>query len=187
MKQQKRAAALSVMVAIGLGASGCQTANKAAAGGVGDTVVAMGGIPQLGAFLPHVTTVPPTADASPIDGYWTVDAIGKRIRVERGRAYAVDGWNHALFLRVQPNMVVMTDIERTGATTYAAKDLPLMGDATFTVGADGIVSVMVGKVGYKLIPDVKTNELAGLATPAAVALAHGLDPVLTTSPDAATE
>ena len=69
-----------------------------------------GQIPQIPAFLPMMTAVPVT-QAQPIDGIWTISSLGKRIRIEGGRAYAVDPWVHMFVLKIQPGMVVIKDIQ----------------------------------------------------------------------------
>lgn len=72
-----------------------------------------GQIPQIPAFLPMAHTVAKT-QPMPIDGTWTISATGKQIRIEGGRAYAVDPWVHLFVLKIQPNMVVIKDIKPTG-------------------------------------------------------------------------
>ncbi len=101
------------------------------------------GIPQIPAFLPLSHTVPPTSEAMPLDGVWNITSINKRIRIERGRAYAVDSWLHLFVLQVQPNMVVIKDIVKTGAGEYSGNDLPLLGTATFKANASGNLDVTV--------------------------------------------
>lgn len=94
----------------------------------------------INAFLPSRYDVD-MADPLPIDGIWTVSTLKKRIRIEKGRAYALDGWTHALVLKVLPDMVVMRDIERTGPGKYAAQDLPLTARAKMTLRSDGNIDV----------------------------------------------
>ena len=110
---------------------------------------------QVPALLPYKADVPPT-EALPIDGLWKVNTIGKRIRIEQGRAYAVDSWLHALILRVQPDMVVITNLIQTGPNSFAGDDLPLSGRATYTLQDNGEISAVVagifGPIRYKLLP-----------------------------------
>ena len=112
-------------------------------------------IPQIPAFLPMAHTVP-MGEATPIDGEWTINTIGKRIRIQRGRAYAVDPWLHMFVLKVNPMMVVLSDITTADGQNYVGKDLPLMGKWTATLGQDGMlnatVQTMVGPVRYGLMP-----------------------------------
>lgn len=112
-------------------------------------------IPQIPAFLPMMTDVPAT-DAMPIDGEWMINMIRKRIRIDGGRAYAVDSWAHLFVLKIEPLMVVLSDLQRTGPGQYRGKDLPLMGDLTATLGQDGVLNVSVaglfGPIRYKLTP-----------------------------------
>ncbi len=114
------------------------------------------GIPQIPAFLPLSHTVPPTAEAMPLDGVWNITTINKRIRIDRGRAYAVDSWLHLFVLQVQANMVVVKDIVKTGAGEYSGNDLPLLGVATFKASPSGNLDVTVqaplGPIKYALAP-----------------------------------
>lgn len=112
-------------------------------------------IPQIPAFLPSMVDVPATA-SSPIDGEWIISAIRKRIRIEGGRAYAVDSWIHLFVLRIEPMMVVIKDISRTGTGQYIGSDLPLMGAWSAQLLPNGTLKVAVagafGSVKYNLIP-----------------------------------
>lgn len=112
-------------------------------------------IPQIPAFLPMAHTVPTGAKA-PIDGEWMINSIGKRVRIEGGRAYALDPWVHLFVLQVKPMMVVITDIASADGRNYAGKDLPLMGAWNATLDASGTMDVtvqtMVGPARYKMMP-----------------------------------
>lgn len=114
------------------------------------------GIPQIPAFLPLSHTVSPTSVAMPLDGVWNITSINKRIRIDRGRAFAVDSWLHLFVLQVQPNMVVIKDIVKTGAGEYSGNDLPLLGVATFKASLSGNLDVTVqaplGPIRYVLAP-----------------------------------
>lgn len=126
------------------------------------------GVPQIPAFLPDRYSVA-RGEALPIDGVWMISSIRKKIRIEQGRAYAVDPWLHLFVLKVQPDMVVMQNFRRTDAGRYAADDLPLMGPAELTVNAKGNLDVtvqgMMGPVRYALVrlepqyPDALTAEV----------------------------
>lgn len=118
----------------------------------------MGGIPQIPqipAFLPSMTAVPAAAPL-PIDGEWVIDSIRKRIRIEGGRAYAVDSWLHLFVLKIEPMMVVIKDITRTDMGQYSGSDLPLMGKWTAQLLPNGTLKVTVagafGPVNYNLTP-----------------------------------
>lgn len=114
-----------------------------------------GQIPQIPAFLPLSTDVPMT-EKLPIDGEWMVSTIRKRIRIEGGRAYALDPWLHLFVLKIEPLMVVLQDFKRTGPGQYTAYDLPLMGNLTAAMQPDGSLKVSVagtlGPASYSLIP-----------------------------------
>ncbi|MGB3472442.1 MAG: hypothetical protein WBA51_16630 [Erythrobacter sp.] len=84
---------------------------------------------QVPAFLPNKEAVAQT-EPMEIDGDWRVNTINKVIRIERGRAYAVEGWTHAFILRVQPDMVTIRNIQQTGDDEYVGDDLPMMGRVT---------------------------------------------------------
>ncbi|MDA0663683.1 MAG: hypothetical protein O3B08_12745 [Proteobacteria bacterium] len=130
------------------------------------------GVPQIPAFLPDKYSVPET-EPLPIDGVWMISTIGKRIRIENGRAYAVDPWLHLFILQVKPDMVVLQNFRRSGsAGQFMADDLPLQGPASFQLKPDGNIKVTVqgafGPVGYDLIrrepafPDALGTEIAAM-------------------------
>lgn len=112
-------------------------------------------IPQIPAFLPMVDQVP-ASQAQPLDGVWLINTIRKKIRIQSGRAYAVDGWVHLFTLKIEPGMVVIKDILPTAAGQYSGEDLPLIGKWSARVAADRSLSVTVSTlltpVTYKLIP-----------------------------------
>jgi hypothetical protein len=109
---------------------------------------------QIDAFLPNNVDVE-EGEPSAIDGVWKISTLDKRIRIERGRAFSVDSWLHMFILKVYPDMVVMQNFQKTDAGRYTADDLPLLGPATFELGADGDISVSVksvlGPISYRLI------------------------------------
>lgn len=112
-------------------------------------------IPEIPAFLPDVASVP-ASQSTPIDGEWRIDSIRKRIRIEDGRAYAVDPWLHLFTLRIQPRMVVISDISRTDTRTYIGQDLPLVGQWNAQLMPDGTlvanVAGVLGPARYTLSP-----------------------------------
>lgn len=112
-------------------------------------------IPQIPAFLPMANTVP-MRETTPIDGEWMINTIGKRIRIQAGRAYALDPWVHMFVLKVNPMMVVISEISTTDGQNYVGKDLPLLGTWNATLDRDGMlnatVTTMVGPVKYALMP-----------------------------------
>ena len=148
------------MLKVGLGgasllglvsAGGC----AAAAGDMGSAFATTAGIPQMDAFLPAREAVA-AGEPMAIDGDYTISTIGKRIRFEGGRAYAVDPWLHGFTLKVRPGMVVIRDIQKTGSGQYTGQDLPLMGPATMSVMENGALDVAVrgtlGPARYQLVP-----------------------------------
>lgn len=97
---------------------------------------------SLGAALPGRYAVD-LAQPLPIDGIWRISTNDKRLRIERGRAFAVDGWNHALLFRVEPDQVTMVNMREGEAGVYLGRDILLNGDARMTVRADGNLDVKV--------------------------------------------
>jgi hypothetical protein len=133
-------------------------------------------LPQIPAFLPSVESVAPTAP-QPLDGTWLIPSIRKKIRIEGGRAYAVDGWLHMMVLKIEPGMVVIQDITPTAPGKYSGNDLPLLGSWEATVENDRSLAVTVKTalmpVPYKLVPMQLDNpgwyaqemQAAGLTVP----------------------
>jgi len=171
-RQRGRAKVLSVPVII---MALCWLA-PAAAQDMVEAALDAAGVPKVGAFLPNQYDVART-EPLPIDGVWRVNTINKKIRIEQGRAYAIDSWRHLFVLQISPGMVVMQDFRRTGAGVYMAEDLPLLGPATLTLNREGHLDVAVqGKLGparYQLIrldaqyPDALSHELTAMAGGAA--------------------
>ena len=119
----------------------------ASSGAMGEMMASAMGIPVMDAFLEDKQMVPISAP-QPIDGMWMGDNFQKRVRFEGGRAYAVEGWLHAMSLKVQPNMVVVKDITQTRAGEWQGQDLPLLGKATYTLQPNGkLVGVVTGMTG----------------------------------------
>ncbi len=116
------------------------------------------------AFLPMADSVPRT-EATDIDGVWRVSTISKNIRIEGGRAYAVDGWLHLFTLQIEPNMVVIRNIQPDGMGGYTGEDLPLMGKWQAKPAADGALDVFVasalGPASYRLLPVELDNSGGG--------------------------
>ncbi|MEM1050666.1 MAG: MAC/perforin domain-containing protein [Pseudomonadota bacterium] len=102
---------------------------------------------QIPAFLPTKDSVP-AGEVMEIDGDWRVNTINKVIRIEAGRAFAVEGWTHAFVLRVQPDMVTIRNIRQLDDTTYVGDDLPMMGQVTMKlVSRDRIEASVPGLFG----------------------------------------
>lgn len=115
----------------------------------------------LPAALPNKDDVPRSAPSA-IDGDWVLSVNGKRIRIEAGRAYALDPWLHMVLWTIQPDMVVIRDIETLGDGVYEGDDLPLQGRARLrwidNANLDVTVTTGLGPVNYKL------RRLAGPTT-----------------------
>lgn len=143
------------------------------------------GVPQIPAGLPDRHSVA-TTEALPIDGVWRVNTINKRIRIEQGRAYALDRWRHLLVLEVKPDMVVLQNFRRTGAGTYSADDP--VGRVALTLASDGNLDVVLTTplfpVRYRLIqvdlkyPDALAHELSAVnGTPVEAAVPAQAQPL----------
>lgn len=119
--------------------------------------------PQIGAFLPKVVDVAPS-EPMPIDGLWKISTINKLIRIDRGRAYAIDGWTHLFVLVIKPGMVTIQNLQGAGEGIYTGDDLPLAGPLKATLTGDRILDVKVaGKLGearYQLIPQQLDDQEA---------------------------
>lgn len=138
------------------------------------------------AFLPMSDTVP-MSEPMAIDGVWNVSTINKRIRIEGGRAYAIDSWLHLFLLEIQPEMVVIQNIKQAGTGEYVADDLPLLSKWKAKLNANGNISVTVQTLplptSYELIrvevdnPDFLQQEMinAGLASSAESDSEYGQD------------
>ncbi len=123
------------------------------------------------ALLPMLDTVAPT-QAQPIDGMWTVSTLGKRVRIEKGRVYVVDGWRHLFVLTVRPGMVVVKDIQAQGAGTFAGYDLMAIGPWRAKKNASGNLDVELGGLvpsRFQMLPVQLDNPAAYQQVPVAVA------------------
>jgi len=145
--------ALGISVCL-LAGTGTLGAPSATAQDLSETIADAAGIPRMDAFLPDRYSVE-KSEALPIDGVWMISANRKKIKIEQGRAYALDPWLHLFTLKIQRDMVVLQNFQRTGPGKYQADDLPLLGPATMQLEDNGNLSVFVagtlGPVRYKLI------------------------------------
>ena len=120
----------------------------------------LGQIPQIPAFLPSVNQVAATKPSA-IDGTWIIDAIGKTVRIQSGRAYAVDGWLHLFVLKISPGMVVIKNVNRTRPGEYTGDDLPLMGKWTARIQPNRQLAVSVASAipaNYTMTPINLDNQ-----------------------------
>jgi hypothetical protein len=91
---------------------------------------------QVPALLPSVGEMKPSAPL-PIDGMYTIREIDKRIMVQDGYAYAVDGWVHALIFQIMPDQVIVRDIQPLPDGSFVGDDLPLMAKIKIEPQPDG--------------------------------------------------
>jgi len=108
-------------------------------------------IPKLKAFLPMSYNVPPT-EAMPLDGVYMITGMDKRIRIEKGRSFAVDSWMVLMVLEVRPNMVLTKDIVPTAPGKYTGLNLTFGKEEIFEVTAAGNLETKVGGHNFTLIP-----------------------------------
>ncbi|RLU01079.1 hypothetical protein [Ketobacter sp.] len=112
-------------------------------------------VPEVGAFLPSIVEVKP-GKVTPVDGLWSISSLAKIVRIDRGRIYAIEGWNHLLIFKIKPGMVVITPFQEEAKGIYSGQDLPLQGPLKAILTGDRILDVTVagamGEVRYQLIP-----------------------------------
>lgn len=161
MHRTTRAATpVSALAFLGLALS---TGGTAGAQDLMEVITNAAGVPQMPAFLPDRYSVP-RSSATPVDGVWMISSIRKKIRLEQGRAVVIDPWLHMFVLKVQRDMVVMKDMQRSEPGVYTAYDLPLLGESTMRLAADGNLDVMVkgtlGPARFRLIRREVDDEQA---------------------------
>lgn len=124
-------------------------------GDIGAHAAKAAGVVQIPAFLPERIEVQP-GEAQAIDGVWRISSNRKRIRIDRGRAYALDPWVHAFTLKIQPGMVVAKNITSLGNGRYRAQDLPLLADTEYQLQSNGKLKVTAAygaqKISFELTP-----------------------------------
>ena len=94
----------------------------------------------MNAGYPFLADVAAT-EALPIDGNYTLSTNKKSVRIEGGRGFALEGWNHNVILKIQPDMVLWQNIEKTGDKTYEADDLRSRRRIVMTVEDDGTLAI----------------------------------------------
>jgi hypothetical protein len=158
--------------------------------GTGFITSALAQIPSIPAMLPTVDQVAAT-QPMPVDGTWLISTIRKKIRIESGRAYAVDGWRHALVFQIDPGMVVLKEITPTAPGAFSAQDLTLMGQLTAKLQADRSLAVSITgilPIQYKLIPLQLDNpqwyaqEMAAAGLPVSGQTQPGMPPAYQPAP-----
>lgn len=156
---------------------------RAIAAGLAASVLALAqpALAQIPAFLPDKESVA-VGEASEIDGDWRVSTIGKIIRIEGARAYALEGWTHAFVLAVKPGMVTIRNIQKTGENEYVGDDLPMMGKVTLrVVSPDRIEASVPGLFGATRYALIRVAGAAPGAPPGAASRA----PVIASAGDPA--
>jgi hypothetical protein len=114
-------------------------------------------VPKFKAFLPMSYNVPPT-EAMPLDGVYMIAGMDKRIRIEKGRSYAVDSWMVMMVLEVRPNMVLTKDISPIAPGKYTGYNFTFRKEEIFEVTPAGNVESRVGGTRFTLIPCVWTTR-----------------------------
>lgn len=97
----------------------------------------------------------PAAQSTAIDGIWRLQINSARIRIEAGRAYALDPWVYLLLWKVKPQMVVMRNFRQVSIGSFTADELLLAGPATLQlINPDELRVQVKGALGpatYKLL------------------------------------
>lgn len=97
----------------------------------------------------------PAAQSTAIDGIWRLQINSARIRIEAGRAYALDPWVYLLLWKVKPQMVVMRNFREVSIGSFTADELLLAGPATLQlINPDELRVQVKGALGpatYKLL------------------------------------
>lgn len=106
--------------------------------------------------LPHYSEVTPTSKMA-IDGVWLLTVNNKRIKIKKGRAYALDGWQQIFAPYIDPEKVVLKDIAYLGKGHFSGDDLPLSSAFNANIQANGDLLFQVGLIFYTLTP-VKLDE-----------------------------
>ncbi len=91
---------------------------------------------QVPAQLPYVGAVEPSAPLQ-IDGMYVIREINKRVVIENGYAYAVEGWNHALLWQIMPDQIYVRDITPLPDGSYVSQNLTMNGQMTFEPKRNG--------------------------------------------------
>lgn len=132
----------------------CTTAKRlmlaaaAAAFAIGTVSAPAPAAAQMRAILPMIEEVQPLGTL-PIDGVWRIRENGERIVIERGHAYAEDGWVHLGLFKIEPGQVVIQNIRELANGDFIAQDLPLMSavklewlnDETLRARTEGLIPV----------------------------------------------
>lgn len=107
------------------------------------------------AMLPMSAEVPIGKTLS-IDGIWVIEVLNKKVLIEQGRTMAVEPWVHALIWEIEPDMVVQKDLVQVANGVFKGYDLPLLGNFTATLLANGKLKYQVkgalGPVSFLLRP-----------------------------------
>lgn len=76
----------------------------------------------------------------------------------------MDPWLHLFVLKIEPLIVVLKELRRTGPGQYTGQDLPLMGKLTASLMSDGTLGASgagaLGPANHSLIPNSYTAMLA---------------------------
>lgn len=107
--------------------------------------------PKIPGMLPNAASVPATSPM-PVDGTWLIQSTGKKLRIEGGRAYAVDSWVHMFVFQINPGMVITRNVKPTGPGKYSAESLIWMGGETWEIQADRNIAGVVQGVPFTLVP-----------------------------------
>ena len=107
------------------------------------------------ATLPKLDATPAKA-ALPYDGTWLIAGVNKKIRIDSGRAFALDSWNHWGSI-IEPEMVLLTSMRVTEPGVIKASDLSYSASPwEGRLSEDGNLAVTIQSkpwpVTYSLVP-----------------------------------
>ena len=84
--------------------------------------------------LPHYSEVA-EGDEMLIDGTWLINTNKSRIKISKGRAYAIDSWQ-VFFATVEPEKTALKNIVYLGQGNFKGEDLTLSGNFNAKIQAN---------------------------------------------------
>ena len=81
----------------------------------------------------------------PIDGIWRLRELNKKVAIEGGHVFALEGWTHLLVWAVEPGMVTSTRLRQTDRQKLIAYDALLKREMEWTVREDGTIFASGGE------------------------------------------
>ena len=103
--------------------------------------------------LPHYSELP-EGKTMPIDGVWLITSKNSRLRISKGRAYAIDHYAVGIFgaWKVEPENGVLNNIVYLGQGTFRGDELTYSGQFIAKVHPSGNLAFQIGWTAYDLSP-----------------------------------